>query len=194
MVFGRKKEASDEGAGAVEAPQAAAARRGRPVPPADRRHLGPGGQHLHQRRLHQLARRQVRQERRLGEAVGRLPAPARASSTRRTASPPTRKGNIYVADRGNRRIQVFDPDGKFLREITIDVPVPPDRMPWMGNVRRTPNAAGQHHAARRAVGHLHHARPDAVSLQRPTPIPGRIYKLTLDGKVAGRARQHRAAS
>ena len=26
-----------------------------------------------------------------------------------------RKGNIYVADRGNRRIQVFDPDGTFLR-------------------------------------------------------------------------------
>src|SRR3989441_9113255 len=29
------------------------------------------------------------------------------------------KGNIYVADRGNRRIQVFDGDGKFLREIRI---------------------------------------------------------------------------
>ena len=32
------------------------------------------------------------------------------------------KGNIYVADRGNRRIQVFDGEGKFLRQITIDVP------------------------------------------------------------------------
>jgi sugar lactone lactonase YvrE len=31
--------------------------------------------------------------------------------------------NIYVADRGNRRIQVFDDDGKFLRQITIDVPL-----------------------------------------------------------------------
>ena len=28
------------------------------------------------------------------------------------------KGNVYVADRGNRRIQVFDGDGKFLREFT----------------------------------------------------------------------------
>ena len=27
-----------------------------------------------------------------------------------------------MADRGNRRIQVFDGDGKFLRQITIDVP------------------------------------------------------------------------
>src|SRR5215212_803197 len=31
-------------------------------------------------------------------------------------------GNIYVADRSNRRIQVFDPDGNFLRQFTIDVP------------------------------------------------------------------------
>src|SRR5499427_1263645 len=42
------------------------------------------------------------------------------------------EGNIYVADRGNRRIQVFDPDGKLLRQIKIDVPIPPDAMPWMG--------------------------------------------------------------
>src|SRR6202162_6339527 len=32
------------------------------------------------------------------------------------------QGNIYVADRGNRRIQVFDGEGKLLREIKIDVP------------------------------------------------------------------------
>ena len=31
-------------------------------------------------------------------------------------------GNIYVADRTNRRIQVFDSDGNFLRQFTIDVP------------------------------------------------------------------------
>ena len=32
------------------------------------------------------------------------------------------KGNIYVADRTNRRIQVFDHDGTLLHIITIDVP------------------------------------------------------------------------
>jgi len=32
------------------------------------------------------------------------------------------KGNIYVGDRFNRRIQVFDNDGNFLRSIVIDVP------------------------------------------------------------------------
>ena len=30
---------------------------------------------------------------------------------------------IYVADRGNRRIQVFDADGNYIREFTVDVPV-----------------------------------------------------------------------
>ena len=43
------------------------------------------------------------------------------------------KGNVYVADRGNRRIQVIDPKtNTFVREIRIDVPVPPDAHPWMG--------------------------------------------------------------
>src|ERR1700752_4714696 len=44
------------------------------------------------------------------------------------------KGNVYVADRGNHRIQVFDNDGNFLRQIVIDVPVPPDAKPAIGNI------------------------------------------------------------
>ena len=43
-------------------------------------------------------------------------------------------GNIYVADRGNRRIQVFDGDGKFLREIHIDVPYDAAARPAIGHV------------------------------------------------------------
>src|SRR6186997_2149542 len=35
------------------------------------------------------------------------------------------KDEVFVADRGNRRVQVFDPSGKFLRQFTIDVPVSP---------------------------------------------------------------------
>src|ERR1700693_3611881 len=44
------------------------------------------------------------------------------------------QGNIYVADRGNRRIQVFDGDGRVIREIRIDVPVEPGAQPAIGAV------------------------------------------------------------
>ena len=44
------------------------------------------------------------------------------------------QGNVYVADRGNHRIQVFDGDGKFLRQFTIDVPVPPGAKPAIGKI------------------------------------------------------------
>jgi hypothetical protein len=91
------------------------------------------------------------------------------------------RGNIYVADRGNRRIQVFDPEGTFLREIKIDVPIPADARPWMGNQPTPEGAAAQNGA------------PWAICIT-PGPnqyiyssdaFPGRIYKLTLDGKVVG---------
>lgn len=93
------------------------------------------------------------------------------------------RGNIYVADRGNRRIQVFDSDGGFLREIHIDVPAPPDAEPWMGN---RPNPSQQ--------GTMSPGAPWAICIT-PGPgtqylysadaFPGRIYKLSLDGKVLG---------
>ena len=43
------------------------------------------------------------------------------------------QGNVYVADRFNRRIQVFDGDGKFLRAMTIDVPFDRATRPVIGN-------------------------------------------------------------
>jgi streptogramin lyase len=91
-------------------------------------------------------------------------------------------GNIYVADRGNRRIQVFDHDGKFLREITIDVPAPPDAQVWMGP-RPGPQTSPT----------MQPGSPWAICIT-PGPtqylyssdaFPGRVYKLTLDGKVLG---------
>jgi len=48
-------------------------------------------------------------------------------------------GNVYVADRGNRRIQVFDNDGKFLRQITIDVPYDHSIRPAIGNMVENPS-------------------------------------------------------
>ena len=101
------------------------------------------------------------------------------------------KGNIYVADRGNRRIQVFDPDGAFLREITIDVPVPAGVHMWMGNPpsAQPPDTVG----APPPNGTMQSGAPWAICIT-PGPTqylysadayPGRVYKLTLDGKVLG---------
>ena len=92
------------------------------------------------------------------------------------------KGNIYVADRGNRRIQVFTADGTYLREIKIDVPAPADARVWMG-----PKPGPQ------TAPTMQPGSPWAICIT-PGPtqylfasdaFPGRIYKLTLDGKVVG---------
>ena len=76
------------------------------------------------------------------------------------------QGNIYVGDRNNRRIQVFDGDGAFKREIKIDVPFDENAKPAIGNKPDiTPG-------------------PNQV-LYSSDSYPGRIYKLSLDGKVLG---------
>ena len=77
MVLGRRPEPV---AGRVRQHAAAGAAREVPVRTADRRHLGRAGQHLRLRRLRQLARREVRQERPVRQ-VGR-----RRRAARRRAS------------------------------------------------------------------------------------------------------------
>ena len=91
------------------------------------------------------------------------------------------KGNIYVADRGNRRIQVFDPEGTFLREIKIDVPVPPDVQPWMG-----PKPNAQQAMAQSGAPWAICITPGPTQyLYSSDAYPGRVYKLSLDGEVLG---------
>jgi NHL repeat len=90
-----------------------------------------------------------------------------------------RQNNVYVADRGNRRIQVFDTDGKFLRMIHLNVPYDKKRHPVLGNMPASP--------------------PDetapwtlCINTTGPTQYlyttdqePGRLYKLSLDGTILG---------
>jgi DNA-binding beta-propeller fold protein YncE len=90
-------------------------------------------------------------------------------------------GNIYVADRGNRRIQVFDGDGKFLRQMTIDVPAPSDARPAIGN-RPTVTTGTMSPGAPWTICIT--PGPKQV-LYTSDAFPGRIYKLSLDGKVLG---------
>ncbi len=89
-----------------------------------------------------------------------------------------RNNNVYVADRGNRRIQVFDKDGNFERFIVLNAPYDKKRHPVLGNVPA--NAPDE-------------TQPWTICItQGPTQYlytsdqePGRIYKLTLDGKIVG---------
>jgi DNA-binding beta-propeller fold protein YncE len=91
-------------------------------------------------------------------------------------------GEVYVADRGNRRIQIFDQSGKFLRQFTIDVPVPRDAKPALGAA-----------PTELSTGSMAPGAPDALCMTPgPNPVifaadlyPGRVYKVSLDGKVLG---------
>ena len=91
---------------------------------------------------------------------------------------------IYVADRGNRRIQIFDVKGKFLRQITIDVPFDPDAKPAIGNKPTSPITGNQAQAPG-APWAICITPPPHQILYSSDGYPGRIYKLSLDGKVLG---------
>ena len=95
------------------------------------------------------------------------------------------QGNIYVADRGNARIQVFDSDLKYLREIKIDVPAPPGATSTIYPAG-TPIPGGAKHFEPGAPWALCITPgPGPQVLYSADAYPGRVYKLTLDGKVLG---------
>jgi hypothetical protein len=89
-----------------------------------------------------------------------------------------RQNNVYVADRANRRIQVFDRDGRFLRFLFLNVPYDKTRQPVLGN---------------KAANPPDETSPWALCITNTTPQylyaadtePGRLYKMTLDGKILG---------
>jgi len=89
-----------------------------------------------------------------------------------------------VADRGNRRIQVFDTEGKFLRQITIDEPYDPNASPAIGNKPVLPIKGSQTMAPGSPWAICITPPPNQV-LFSSDAYPGRIYKLSLDGKVLG---------
>ncbi len=74
-------------------------------------------------------------------------------------------GSVYVADRSNRRIQVFDGEGAFLRQFTIDAPVPPDAKPAIGDMPDEADSGRWHIRPRLALGDLLLAAAEPVSLR-----------------------------
>jgi len=90
--------------------------------------------------------------------------------------------NIYVGDRTNRRIQVFDTEGTFKRMFTIDVPPALETKAVNGN---TPSGD----ALAAVIGAPNSIcitpAPNQVMFVGETTFPGRVFKVSLDGKTLG---------
>ena len=92
------------------------------------------------------------------------------------------KDNVYVADRGNNRIQVFDNNGKFLRQMKLDIRYPKDVK------LKTPGLSKDEDGRWRSLW------PNSLCITKgPNPViyandltPSVVLKLSLDGKVLGR--------
>jgi DNA-binding beta-propeller fold protein YncE len=183
MVFGRKKEASDEGAEPwkhVNPPRPAVD--GMFRQPTDVTWDTQGSIFISDGYINSRVAKYDKNGRWVKQWGDRGSAPGQFNTPHSIAA--DAKGNIYVADRGNRRIQVFDPDGTFIREMKIDVPVPADVQPWLGPKPSAQAAAG---------GTMGGGAPWAICIT-PGPTqylyssdayPGRVYKLSLDGNVLG---------
>ncbi len=90
-----------------------------------------------------------------------------------------RQGNVYVADRGNGRIQVFDPEGNFKKVIWLNVAYDHKRHPTLGNLpANPPNATAPWSLCITTTGPTQYLY--AIDAE-----PGRLYKLTLDGHFLG---------
>jgi DNA-binding beta-propeller fold protein YncE len=187
MVFGRKQEASDEDTGPLKHPKP-------PLPPeigrfrqvTDVTFDGAGNTYISDGYINSRVAKADKDGKWLmswgepGNKPGQFNTPHSIAADA--------QGNIYVADRGNRRIQVFDGEGKLLREIKIDVPFDPAAVPAIGAVPDVAKLEAAGSPLTQAPG-----APWTVCIT-PGPrqvlytsdaYPGRIYKLSLDGKVLG---------
>jgi DNA-binding beta-propeller fold protein YncE len=181
MVFGRKQEASDEGTEPLRHPKP-------PLPPVDGMFRqvtdvawDPAGDtFISDGYINSRVAKVDKNGKWLksfgepGDQPGQFNTPHSIAADAR--------GNIYVADRGNRRIQEFDSDGNFIRQIHIDVPVPFDAMPAIGN-KPGPDVKGT--MAPGAPWTVCITPGPNQVLYASDAYPGRIYKLSLDGRLLG---------
>src|SRR6185436_17818391 len=93
-----------------------------------------------------------------------------------------RNDNVYVGDRSNHRIQVFDTDGNFKRMFMIEVPPDPATKAVYG-----PTPTGDR--LKEVIG-----APNSICITPgqnqvmfvgESTYPGRIFKVSLEGKVLG---------
>jgi len=185
MVFGRKPEASDEGAHPLEHPKP-------PLPAVDGNFRqvtdmawdSAGNTYISDGYINSRVAK-VSKDGRWLKSWGTFGKEPGQFDTLHSIAVDA-QDRVYVADRGNRRIQVFDTEGKLLKIITIDVPSPADAPPAIGNRP----ALGQGPALMQpgAPWALCITPKDASGKQFlyvSDAWPGRLYKLTLDGQVLG---------
>jgi len=181
MVFGRKQEASDEAAPHKRAGPPPKHEDGRFRQPTDVTWDPAGNAYISDGYVNSRIAKVDKNGNWLKSWGERGEKPA--SLTCLTPLLPMRKATFTSAIGSNGRIQVFDGDGKFLREIKIDVPFD----------RNTARAAIGNKPPEDAKGTQAPGAPWAICIT-PGPrqvlysadaYPGRIYKLTLDGKILG---------
>jgi hypothetical protein len=186
MVFGRKQEASDEGSEPLKHPHP-------PLPPVDGMFRqvtdvtwnAAGDAFISDGYINSRVAKVDKHGRWLksfgepGDGPGQLDTPHGITADA--------QGNVYVANRGDSRIEVFDGEGKYLRQIKIDVPF--DYAKEVAAIGPKPTLGGTDIFARQ----LGPGSPWSVCIT-PGPnqvlyasdaFPGRVYKLSLDGKVLG---------
>jgi hypothetical protein len=184
MVFGRKAEASDESAHPLEHPKP-------PLPPVngmfrqvtDMAWDPSGNTYISDGYINSRVAKVDKDGNWLmsfgepGSGPGQLNTPHSIATDK--------DGNVFVADRGNRRIQVFDQNGKVERAISIDIPPPASAQPAIGNTPQ-PGATGtMAPGAPWAICITPSKAGSPQYLFAADAFPGRIYKMTLDGHVVG---------
>jgi DNA-binding beta-propeller fold protein YncE len=188
MVFGRKSEASDESAHPLEHPKP-------PLPPVDGlfRQVtdvtwdSDDNIYISDGYINSRIARYDKNGNWLGSWGEPGSGPGQFSTPH--AILVDRQNRIYVADRGNGRVQVFDTAGKLLQIIHIDVPpLAPDAPVAIGNRPAEAGAVASGNDLKMQPG-----SPWAMCITSGATqylyvsdaYPGRIYKLSLDGKLLG---------
>jgi DNA-binding beta-propeller fold protein YncE len=187
MVFGRKQESSDKETGPLEHPNP-------PLPAVEGRFrqvtdvaFGPDGSaYISDGYINSRVAKVDRNGNWIKSWGDRGSKPGEFNTPHSIAA--DAKGNLYVADRGNRRIQVFDGDGQLQREIRIDVPFDPKARTAIGprpDMAKLDAAGGPYTMAPGAPWAVCITPGPNQVLYTSDAYPGRVYKLSLEGKVLG---------
>ncbi|MEI6419470.1 MAG: peptidyl-alpha-hydroxyglycine alpha-amidating lyase family protein [Sphingomonadales bacterium] len=191
MVFGRKPEASDENARPLEHPKP-------PLPAVDGQFRevtdmawdSKGNTYISDGYINSRVAKVAPDGRWLGSWGSFGSVPGEFNTLHSIAV--DGQDQVYVADRGNRRIQVFDTNGKLLRIMQINVPAPADAPAAIGNRPVVPPAGPDAAPVKTMMPGAPWAlcitpagRGGKQYLYVADAWPGRIYKLALDGTPLG---------